>query len=455
MKQHPPSMGVEPVEEMQPGSLPSRPRLILHGIRMTVRGRSVTLRGLRTQPKGPLRWLLVLGPGLIAASAGNDAGGIITYSSAGAQFGYHLIWVMILITISLAVVQETVARLGAASGQGLLELIRERFGIGWSMLAIGTILTANGVLLVSEFVGVGAAAEILGVSKYIAVPIAAVLLWILVIYASYNRIEKLFLAMTLVFFAYPAAAILAKPDWLSVLKGAFVPTIHLDKNYILLLVGLIGTTITPYMQLYQQSSVVERGVARRHYSSERVDTYFGALFSNLMSVAMMIATAATIYIAGPRQLESAADAAKALEPAVGQAAVILFAIGMLGASMLAAAVLPLATAYGVSEAFGLPKGVNLDFRRARLFFGLFTAMLVLCAASALIPGLPVIRWLLFVQVLNGVLFPVLLIFILILINDRRVAGQLKNSAFNNIVGWGTFILITGAVLIMLVSQVFF
>jgi Mn2+/Fe2+ NRAMP family transporter len=449
-------MGIEPIiEEIQPAPLPSRPRAIMRGIRMTVRGRSVTLRGLRTEPKGVLRWLLILGPGLIAASAGNDAGGIITYSSAGAQFGYNLIWVMVLITLSLAVIQETVARLGAASGQGLLELIRERFGIGWSMLAVSTILIANGVLLISEFVGIGAAAEILGVSKYIAVPLAAVLLWILVIYASYNRIEKLFLVMTLVFFAYPAAAILAKPDWLAVIKGAFVPTIQMDKNYILLLVGLIGTTITPYMQLYQQSSVVERGVARRHYLLERVDTYFGALFSNLMSIAMMIATAATIYIAGPRHLESAADAAKALEPAVGQAAVILFAVGMLGASMLAAAVLPLATAYGVSEAFGLPRGVNLDFRRARLFFGLFTAMLVLAAASALIPGLPVIRWFLFVQVLNGVLFPIMLVFILILINDKRIAGPLKNSVFNNIVGWGTFTLITGAVVVMLISQIFF
>jgi Mn2+/Fe2+ NRAMP family transporter len=208
------------------------------------------------------------------------------------------------------------------------------------------------------------------------------------------------------------------------------------------------------MQLFQQSSIVERGVARRHYGPERLDAYFGAIFSNLMSITMIIATAATLYVTGSKELSSAADAARALEPAVGKAAVSLFSVGLLGASMLAAAVLPLATAYGVSEAFGLPKGVNLDFRRARLFFGLFTILLVLGAVFALIPGLPVIQWLLFVQVLNGALLPVILVFILRLINDQRLVGSLKNSLLNNILGWGTFVLVTASVLIMLISQVF-
>lgn len=445
--------GLEPIQEVHPPVLPVRPRQIRHGIRVNLRGRSVTLRGLRAEPKGVLRWLLILGPGLIASSAGNDAGGIVTYSSAGAQFGYDLIWVMVVITVSLSVVQEMVARLGAASGQGLLDLIRERFGIGWAMLAIGIILLANSLLVVSEFVGIGTAAELLGVSKYIAIPIAAALLWYLVIYGTYRWVEKIFLLMTLVFFAYPVAAVLAKPDWGSVLRGAFVPTIRLENSYLVLMVGLIGTTITPFMQLFQQSSIVERGVARRHYGPERLDAYFGAFFSNMMSIAMMIATAATLYVASPRQLSSAAEAAKALEPAVGRAAVSLFSVGLLGASMLAAAVLPLATAYGVSEAFGLPKGVNLDFRRARLFFAQFTITLVLGAVCALIPGLPVIQWLLFVQVLNGALLPVMLVFILRLINDRRLVGTLKNSLLNNILGWGTFALITTAVVIMLVSQI--
>ena len=453
MNTPPTPSGLEPIQEVHPPVLPVRSRQIRHGIRVNLRGRSVTLRGLRAEPKGLLRWLLILGPGLIASSAGNDAGGIATYSSAGAQFGYDLIWVMVVITVSLSVVQEMVARLGAASGQGLLDLIRERFGIGWAMLAIGIILIANTLLVVSEFVGIGAAAELLGISKYIAIPIAAALLWYLVIYGTYRWVEKIFLLMTLVFFAYPVAAVMAKPDWGSVLRGTFVPTIRLENSYLVLMVGLIGTTITPFMQLFQQSSIVERGVARRHYGPERLDAYFGAFFSNLMSITMMIATAATLYVASPRQLSSAAEAAQALEPAVGRAAVSLFSVGLLGASMLAAAVLPLATAYGVSEAFGLPKGVNLDFRRARLFFIQFTITLVLGAVCALIPGLPVIQWLLFVQVLNGVLLPVMLVFILRLINDQRLVGSLKNSLLNNILGWGTFILITTAVTVMLISQV--
>lgn len=443
----------EPVLEVPPPVLPSQPRRIRHGIRVNIRGRSVTLRRLRTEPKGAIKWLLILGPGLVAASAGNDAGGIATYSSVGAQFGYELIWVMILITVSLSVIQEMVARLGAASGQGLLDLIRERYGIEWAMLAVGIILIANMGLIVSEFVGIGAAAELLGISKYLAIPISAAAVWYLVTFGTYRWVEKIFLLMTLVFFAYPVAAILAKPDWGAVLQGAFVPTIRFESSYLVLMVGLIGTTITPFMQLFQQSSIVERGVARRHYGPERIDAYFGSFFSNLMSIAMMIATAATLYVTGPKVLSSAADAALALEPAVGPAAVILFSVGLLGASLLAAAVLPLATAYGVSEAFGLPKGVNLDFRRARLFFGLFTALLVLGAVFALIPGLPVIQWLVFVQVLNGVLLPVMLVFILRLSNDERLVGSLKNSRINNLLGWGTFVLITTAVVIMLVTQV--
>jgi Mn2+/Fe2+ NRAMP family transporter len=443
----------EPKQEVQLPAIPRRPQQIRKGIRVNIRGRSVKLRGLAAEPKGLMRWLFILGPGLIASSAGNDAGGIVTYSSAGSQFGYDLIWVMVLMTVSLAVIQEMVARLGAASGQGLLDLIRERYGVGWAMLSIGIILIANSGLVISEFVGIGAAAQLLGVSKNIAIPIAAALIWYLVSYGTFRWVEKIFLLMTLVFFAYPVAAVLAKPDWSSVLRGTFIPTIRFEPSYLLLFVGLIGTTITPFMQLFQQSSIVERGVARRHYGPERLDAYFGAIFSNLMSITMMIATAATLYMAGSRELSSAAEAALALEPAVGGAAVTLFSIGLLGASLLAAAVLPIATAYGVSEAFGLPKGVNLDFRRAPLFYWLFTLLIVLGAVVALIPGLDVIQWLVFVQVLNGVLLPVILVFILRLTNDRRVVGSMKNSLLKNILGWGTFFLITTAILIMLVTQI--
>lgn len=418
-----------------------------------VRGRDVPLYGLPLPPGGIWRWLLILGPGLIAASAGNDAGGIATYSSAGAKFGYELLWVMLIITVSLAVVQEMCARLGAATGRGLLDLIRERFGLGWALFAITVLLSANSMLVVSEFVGIGAALEMFGVSRYISVPLAAVLVWYLVVFGSYARIEKVFLLMTLVFLAYPISAILAKPDWAQV-AGGFVPKIRSDSAYITMLVGLIGTTITPYMQLFQQSSVVDKGTARKHYGDERIDTYAGAVFSNLMSMTMIIATAATLHVIGQTEIESAADAAKALEPAAGATAQTIFAVGLFGASMLAAAVLPLATAYAVSETFGFPKGVNLDFRRAPIFFRLFSALILIGVVVALIPNLPIIDLLFFVQVLNGALLPIVLLFILRLVNDKNLMQDLKNSRTNNIIGWTTFVLVTTAVLAMFGFQIY-
>ncbi|MGI8789207.1 MAG: Nramp family divalent metal transporter [Pyrinomonadaceae bacterium] len=443
--------GLEPVETVM-SELPTVNRRLPASMRINIRGRSIKLRGLKRQPKGLWKWLLILGPGLIATSAGNDAGGIATYSSAGAEFGYDLIWVMIVLMLSFAVVQEMCARLGAATGRGLLDLIRERFGIGWTLFVVGIVIVANGGVTLSEFVGIGAASERFGVSRYMSVPIGAALRWYLVIYGSYNKVEKIFLLMTLVFFAYPIAAILAHPDWSAVARGAFVPKIQMDSKYIFLLVGVLGTTITPYIQIFQQSSIVERGAARRHYGLEKIDAYVGSIFSNLMSISMIIATAATLYVVGQHNIESAADAAKALEPVVGSSAKMLFAVGLLGASLLAGAVLPLATAYAVSEAFGIPKGVNLDFRRGRAFFTIFTALIVLGAGIALIPNVPIFPLLVAIQVLNGVLLPIILVFILLLANDRNLMGDLINSRSFNILGWGTFALITIAVVVMLGGQ---
>jgi NRAMP (natural resistance-associated macrophage protein)-like metal ion transporter len=444
---------LEELETGEPLVLPIRPRDLRRSIRVTIRGRSVRLAGIRHIPPGLLGWFLVLGPGLIATSAGNDAGGIATYSSAGAKYGYDLIWVMVIITVSLAVVQEMCARLGAATGRGLLDLIREKFGVGWALFAIVVILIANGGVTISEFVGIGAAMELIGISKNIAIPLTAVFLWYLVVYGNYPSVEKIFLAMTVVFFAYPIAAFMGHPNWIGVAQGTVIPKIRWESDYIFIVVGLMGTTITPYMQLFQQSSLVEKGVARRHYGPERADAYFGSIFSNLMSIFMIIATAATLYVTGQREIETAADAARALEPVVGSAAKTLFAIGLLGASLLAGAVLPLATAYAICETFGLPKGVNLDFRRARVFFNLFTGLIVIGAVVALIPNLPLIKMLLWIQVLNGVLLPVILVFILLLINDSRLVGHLKNTRFYNFLGWGTFAMITTAVAIMIAGQV--
>lgn len=445
--------GLEPVDELDLSHLPKSPRPLPEAVRLNIRGRSVNLRRFHRPPTGLLRWLLILGPGLIAGSAGNDAGGIATYSSAGAMFGYDLIWVMAIITVSLAVVQEMCARLGAATGRGLLDLIRERFGIGWALLTMGILFVANSGLVVTEFLGIGAAAELFGVSRWLVIPVAAAVLWYLVIFGSYAWVEKIFLGMTLVFFAYLVAAVLARPDWGEVLRGAFIPILRSDREYLFLLVALLGTTITPYMQLFQQSSTVERGVARRHYGPERVDAYTGAIFSNLISITIIIATAATLHQAGQTNIESAADAARALEPVAGDAASTLFAVGLLGASLLAGAVLPLTTAYAVSEVFGTPKGVSLDFRRAPIFFRLFTGMILLGVVVSLVPDLPVIDWLVTVQVLNGILLPIILIFVLRLINNERLMGVLKNTRVHNILGWGTFVLITTAVVVMLGSEV--
>ena len=445
--------GLEPIADVETAGLLQTPKQLPASVRINYRGHTIKLRGLRLPPKGIWKWLLVLGPGLIATSAGNDAGGIATYSSAGAKFGYDMIWVMVVLTLSFAVVQEMCTRLGAATGRGLLDLIREKFGIGWTLFSIGIIVIANGGVTISEFVGVGAASELLGVSRYISVPIAAVGLWYLVIFGSYAKVEKVFLLMTLVFFAYPVAAILGHPNWHEVLKGATIPKIRFESEYVFLLVGVLGTTITPYIQIFQQSSTVERGAARKHYGQERVDAYFGSIFSNLMSVSMIVATAATLYIAGQHDIESAADAAKALEPVAGSAAGALFAIGLLGASLLAGGVLPLATSYAISEAFGIPKGVNLDYRRGKTFFGLFTAFIILGAVVALIPNIPIFPLLVGIQVLNGVLLPIVLVFILLLINNEKLTGDLKNTRTYNILGWGTFAMITFAVVVMIAGQI--
>jgi Mn2+/Fe2+ NRAMP family transporter len=423
------------------------------GVRVTIRGRSLKLRGLHHPPTGVLAVLAILGPGLLAATAGDDAGGVATYSQVGAKFGYDLLWVLLLITVSLAVVQEMCARLGAATGRGLLDLIRERFGIGWALLAVCVIVLANGGVTITEFVGIGAALELLGISRYICVPIAAIALWYLVIAGSYNRLEKLLLVLTLAFFAYPAAAILAHPDWSAVARGTFIPTLQSSSDYLILLVGLIGTTITPYMQLFQQSAIVEKGVGRDDYGPERVDAISGAAFGNFIAAFIIIATAATLHVSGVTDIQTAQDAAQALRPVAGDAALILFAIGLLGASLIAGGVLPLATAYSVSEAFGFRKGVNLDFRRAPIFIALYTVLVVVGALVALVPGVPVVQLLVGVQVLNGMLLPVILVFILILANDRRLTGALRNGALSRVLGWGTFVLVTCAVVMLLGNQI--
>ena len=384
---------------------------------------------------GRFAFLAVLGPGLIAANAGNDAGGIATYSSVGASFGFSLLWAMVLITVSLALVQEMAGRMGAVTGKGFAELVREQFGIRVTVFVMLALLIANGGLVVSEFAGIGAASELFGVSRYVVVPPMALLLWWLVTRGSYRRVEKVFLLLTVVFFTYPIAAVLAHPHWASVGRQVVRPTFHASTEYFTLFIAMVGTTITPYMQLYIQSSVAEKGRGVR-LKDERIDAYTGAIFSDLIAGFIIIATGATLFIAGT-QINSAADAAKALEPLAGSYAKVLFGIGLFGASMLAAAILPLATAYPVAEAFGFEKGVSRTFREAPVFLGLFTGLIAVGAAFSLIPGLDVIQLLIVTQVLNGLLLPVVLISILRIVNDREVMGQHVNGRTYNFISWTT------------------
>jgi len=432
--------------------LPARARVVHPGIWIHVRGRQVRLRGLRAAPTGLLLWLAILGPGVITGAAGDDAGGIATYSQAGAQFGYSLLWVLLMTTVSLIVVQEMSARLGVASGRGLLDLIRERFGIGWAIFAELVVLAANGSMIVTEFAAIGASAELLGVSRVLVIPLAALALGYLVVAGSYGWVEKVFLVMALTFLTYPVAAVLAHPDWGQALRGTLVPTVSTDPAFLLMFVALAGATMTPYQQLFQQSAIVEKGVARKHFGRERVDTIVGMIFSNLIGAFVVIACAATLHAVGTTDISTASDAAQALRPVAGDAAQALFAIGLLGAALLAGSVVPLATAYSVTEAFGFPKGVDLDFRRAPIFLGVFVALLAGGALLALIPNVPVIQLLVAIQVLNGILLPIFLLALLLLSNDRRVAGDMRNGLLANVLGWATFAVITTSVLVLLGSQ---
>jgi Mn2+/Fe2+ NRAMP family transporter len=372
-----------------------------------------------------LAYLAIVGPGVIAANAGNDAGGIITYASAGAQFGYRTLFFMVLVTVALVVVQEMSARLGAFTGKGLAALIREEFSLRLASFAVFFLVVANVGLVVSEFAGIGAALELLGVSKFVSVPVAAVAIWALVMFGSYRYAERLFLVLSLVFVTYPIAAILARPAWGKVAADTAIPHFIGSKSFVLLGVALIGTTITPYMQLYVAAAVADKGIGPEEYRFERVDTVFGAIGGNVVSCFIIIATGAALGRFA-RPLASAHDAAQALRPAAGSASVVLFGLGLLGASMLAGAVVPLSTAYAVSEALGVERSVSRTFAEAPLFLSLFSAQILIGAAVALLPG-NLVSLLINTQTLNGLITPVILVFILVLANRRRLLGDARNG----------------------------
>lgn len=401
---------------------------------------------------GFMAYLAMLGPGLIAANAGNDAAGVTTYSVVGARYGYDLLWVLIPITISMAVIQEMAARMGAVTGKGLSDLIREQFGVRWTAFAMSTLLVANAATTVSEFAGIAAALELFGVTKYISVPVMAVALWWLIVKGSYRRVERVFLLMSTAFLAYIIAAFLARPNWGEVVRSTFVPTVELEPSFLMLLMALIGTTITPYMQIFQQSAIVDKGITVRDYDEARADMALGVLLSDLIAYFIIVATGATLYVKGI-QIETAADAAVALEPLAGPFAKYLFAIGLFGASMLAAGVLPVATSFSVCEAFGWQSGLDEDFTHARIFYGLFTILLILGAGVILIPDLPLFQVLVLVQVINGVLLPIELLFIMRLANDSELMGRYVNGRLFNALAWTITIVISSLSALLIVINI--
>lgn len=365
-----------------------------------------------------------LGPGLIAANAGNDAGGVATYATAGAQFGYRMLFVLVLVAVAVIVVQEMAGRVAAYSGEGLLALIREQFSLRAGTFAVVCLVVANAGVVVADFAGIGAAFELFGVSRYLAVPISAAVIWTVVVFGSYRYAERILLVLSLAFLAYPVAAILGHPSWGDVAVNTVTPRLLARRDFLVLTVAIVGTTISPYMQLYQAAAVADRGIGPDDYPAERREIIVGNLFAIVIAMSIVVATAAAI--GGGGALSSASQAAEALRPAAGSAAVTLFGFGLLGASALAATVVPLSTAYALSEAVGTERSVSRRFREAPLFLGLFSAQVVLGATVALAPG-SLIKLLVNTYILNGLITPVILVFLLILTNRRSVVGAGVNG----------------------------
>jgi Mn2+/Fe2+ NRAMP family transporter len=393
----------------------------------------------------------VLGPGFITANVDNDAGGILTYSSAGAQFGYSLLWTMIPITLALIVVQEMCARMGAVTGKGLSDLIREEFGLRMTFVVMILLVIVNFSNVVTEFSGIAGSMQLFHVSKYISVPLCAFLVWLLVVKGDYKSVEKIFLAASVFYIAYIITGVLSGPDWhLALVETVKLPNrgVWHDKSYVYMTVGVIGTTITPWMQFYLQSSIVEKGVSVRQYKATRLDVIVGSVFTDIVAWFIVVACAATLFSHGIRNITDASDAAGAMKPLAGQYAFILFAAGLFNASLFAASILPLSTAYTVCEGLGLESGLDKSFHEARFFYWFYSLLIIAGAAVVLIPNFPLIQFSILSQVLNGVLLPVVLIFMLRLINKHDLMGKYTNSRWFNIIAWMTAIIVIALSLIL-------
>ena len=397
-------------------------------------------------------FLAVLGPGFITANVDNDAGGIYTYSLAGARYGYSLLWSLIPITVVLIIVQEMSARLGAVTGKGLADLIREEFGFRTTFFVMLALAAANLTNVMAEFAGVASSMEIFGISRYISVPAVACFVWVLVVRGTYKTVEKVFLTACVFYVCYVISGVLAKPSWGEALHATLKPTGHIDAAYLTMLIGIIGTTITPWMQFYLQAAIVEKGVEPKQYMASRFEVIFGCIMTDVVAFFIVIACAATLYMSGQRDITDAAQAALALGPLAGKYASALFAFGLFNASVFAASILPLATAYSVCEGLGVESGVDRKFREAPVFYWLYTLLIVVGGALILIPGMPLIQVSYLSQVANGILLPFVLIFMLMLINRKDLMGDQTNSRWYNAVsGLSVVILIVLTLALVILS----
>lgn len=396
--------------------------------------------------------LAIVGPGLITVNAGNDAGGISTFASIGAKYGYSMLWGLLLLTFALAIIQEMNARMAVVSGKGLSDLIREKFGVKWTFFAMIVLLIANFGVTLGDFAGVAASLELFGITKYLSVPVVAILISFLVSHGSYNKVEKIFLLFSFAFFSYIFSAIIIKPDWPEVFKAVVSPSIEMNSAYLLTFIGLIGTTISPYMQFYLQAAIVDKNLSLKDYKYERLDVYLGAVWGAVISFFVIVVTAATLHKAGI-QADSVSSIALALKPLAGEYAFILFGAGLFGASVLACAIIPLSTAYAICEAFGWENGVNNTPSEAKAFFTILFGIIGITASLILIPNLNLIPLILRTQQIAGILVPVILIFMILLINDRNIMGNMVNNRFQNIVSILTVLFIISLTTTLFVTQI--
>ena len=396
----------------------------------------------------------VVGPGFITANVDNDPNGIFTYSLAGAKFGLVLLWSLIPITLALIIVQEMSARMGAVTGKGLSDLIREEFGFRTTFFMMLALVAANYLNIVGEFAGVAMSLELLHVSKYISVPLAALAVWLLVVKGNYKSVEKVFLTASFFYVCYIVAGVLAHPAWKEAVIATFVPSdwgAFRDKAYLYLLIGTVGTTIAPWMQFYLQSSIVEKGVTPKQYAASRLDVILGCIFTDVVAWFIIVACAATLYVAGHRDIGSAGDAARALKPLAGEYAYLLFGAGLFNASLFAASILPLSTAYTVAEGLGFESGVDKKFSEAPVFYWLYTILIVVGAGVVLWPRFPLLKVSVFSQVINGVLLPFVLIFMLLLVNKSELMGKYTNSRIFNWIAWATAVIMIGLTITMVLT----